>query len=131
VTSLLGRYLLRFVDWLLGRLPGFRDLYQTWKQIAVAPDMNVGMFARVMLIPDESGRARMLGFSTGRPIDGSDDSVCVFVPGSPNPLTGRLYFVRLDACLILPVGAKEALKFVVSGGNYIPPAIGAALGGKV
>ncbi len=130
VTSLVGRFLLRQVDRSLGALPGLRDLYKTWKQIAVTPDMEAGILARVVLIPDESGRMRALGFTSGRPVDGTRDTLCVFVPASPNPLTGRLYFVPAADCITAGVGAKEALKFVVSGGNYIPMAVGTALGGN-
>lgn len=129
VTSLLGRYLLRVTDWGLERLPGFRDLYRTWKQIAVTPDAETGIFAKVVLLPDETGRLRMLGFTSGRPIEGSPDLLCVFVPASPNPMSGRLYFARMKECLFVPTSAKEALKFLVSGGNYVPPALGAAAGG--
>ena len=127
VTSLIGRYLLRAVDWTLNRLPGFKDLYRSWKQIAVSPDVDAGILAKVVLIPDESGKIRMLGFTSGRPIEGSEDTLCVFVPASPNPATGRLYFVRVHKYLFLPVGTKDALKFIVSGGNYVPPSIGVAL----
>jgi uncharacterized membrane protein len=130
VTSLIGRYLLKAVDWTLARLPGLRDLYRTWKQIAVTPDMNTGVFARVVMIPDETGRMRMMGFSSGRPIEGSSDTVCVFVPASPNPTSGRLYFVPIGDCRFLSVGAQEALKFIISGGNYVPDAVGASLAGK-
>ena len=128
VTSLLGRYLLRAVDWTLVRLPGFRDLYRTWKQIALTPDVDAGILAQVVLIPDEAGRLRMLGFTSGRPIEGSTDTLCVFVPASPNPATGRLYFALITDCIFLKdVGTKDALKFIVSGGNYVPPSIGAFL----
>jgi uncharacterized membrane protein len=130
VTSLIGRYLLKAVDWTLNHLPGLRDLYRTWKQIAVTPDMNTGVFARVVMIPDETGRLRMLGFSSGRPIEGSTDMVCVFVPASPNPTSGRLYFVNIADCRFLEVGAQEALKFIISGGNYVPVAVGASLAGR-
>ncbi len=129
VTSLLGRYFLEMTDRALNAVPGMRDLYRTWKQVAVTADVKDGIFAQVVLIPDESGRLRMLGFTSGRPIEGSLDTLCVFVPASPNPTSGRLYFVPRPICLPLPVGAKEALKFIVSGGNYVPPAIGAALSG--
>lgn len=129
VTSLIGRYLLRFVDWTLNHLPGLRDLYRTWKQIAVTSDMDTGIFARVVLIPDETGRMRMMGFTSGRAIEGSTDTVCVFVPASPNPTSGRLYFVALADCLFLAVGAQEALKFIISGGNYVPHTVGASLTG--
>jgi uncharacterized membrane protein len=127
VTSLIGRYLLKVVDWILIHLPGLSDLYRPWKQIAVTPNLNTGVFARVVTIPDETGRLRMLGFSSGRPIDGSADTVCVFVPASPNPTSGRLYFVALTDCRFVGIGAQEALKCIISGGNYIPEAIGASL----
>jgi uncharacterized membrane protein len=128
VTSLIGRYLLRAVDWTLIRLPGFRDLYGTWKQIAVTPDVDAGILAAVVLIPDESGQLRMLGFTSGRPIEHSADMLCVFVPAAPNPASGRLFFARRADCLFLPdVGTKDALKFIVSGGNYVPPSVGAFL----
>jgi uncharacterized membrane protein len=127
VTSLIGRYLLKAVDWLLARLPGLRELYRPWKQIAISPDLNTGIFGRVVMIPDETGRMRMLGFSSGRPIEGTTDVVCVFVPASPNPTSGRLYFVALPECRFLEVGAQEALKFIISGGNYVPPAVGLSL----
>jgi uncharacterized membrane protein len=130
VTSLIGRYLLKVVDWILIHLPGLNDLYRPWKQIAVTPNLDTGVFARVVMIPDETGRMRMLGFSSGRPIDGSTDIVCVFVPASPNPTSGRLYFVSLADCRFVALGAHEALKFIISGGNYIPEAIGASLTGR-
>src|SRR5262245_38160360 len=44
VTSLVGRSLLRLLDWALGRVPGLRDFYRTWKQVAVTPDLNAGVF---------------------------------------------------------------------------------------
>jgi uncharacterized membrane protein len=130
VTSLIGRYMLRAVDWTLNHLPGLRELYRPWKQIAVTPDLNTGVFARVVMIPDETGRMRMLGFTSGRPIEGTGDTLCVFVPASPNPTSGRLYFVPTQECRFLTVGAHEALKFIISGGNYVPEAVGASLAAK-
>jgi uncharacterized membrane protein len=127
VTSLVGRYLLRAFDRVLGRIPGLRDLYRTWKQLLVTPDLNSGMFAKVLLLPDESGQHFLLGFSTGRPISDDGDRLCVFVPNSPNPITGRLYFVSMKRCHILPVSSKDALKTVVSSGNYLPAGFGAPL----
>src|SRR5688572_15561163 len=44
VTSLVGRWLLRLLDWALERVPWLRDFYRTWKQIAVTPDINTGVF---------------------------------------------------------------------------------------
>jgi uncharacterized membrane protein len=127
VTSLIGRQLLHFVDWTLTHLPGVGDLYRSWKQVAVTPDMSIGVFARVVILPDETGRLRMLGFSSGKPLEGTEDTLCVFVPASPNPTSGRIFFVAQADCRFVDIGAQEALKLIISGGNYIPGPLGAAL----
>ena len=127
VTSLVGRYLLRTLNRVLERIPGLRDLYRTWKQLLVTPELNSGMFAKVVLLPDESGQHYLLGFSTGRPIAEGGDRICVFVPNSPNPIAGRLYFTSMKRCHFLLVSSKEALKTVVSSGNYLPAAFGVPL----
>jgi uncharacterized membrane protein len=127
VTSLIGRYLLRTFDYVLERIPGLRDLYRTWKQLLVTPDLDSGMFAKVVLLPDESGQHYLLGFSTGRPIGEDGDRLCVFVPNSPNAITGRLYFASMKRCHFLPVSSKDALKTIVSSGNYLPKGFGVAV----
>jgi uncharacterized membrane protein len=126
VTSLVGKYLLRTFDRVLEGIPGLRDLYRTWKQLLVTPDLDSGMFAKVLLLPDESGQYFLLGFSSGRPIGNDGDRLCVFVPNSPNPISGRLYFVSAKRCRFLDVSSKDALKTVVSSGNYLPAGFGAA-----
>ncbi len=127
VTSLMGRWLLGRADRILERLPGMRDLYRSWKQVLVTPDVSSGIFARTVLVPDESGRLKLFGFSTGRPLEGNADMLCVFLPNSPNPASGRLVFVAMRDCLFLQVSTREALKFVISGGNYVPSSIGTSL----
>jgi uncharacterized membrane protein len=124
---LIGRVLLRIFDRVLARIPGLRDLYRTWKQLLVTPDLDSGMFAKVLLLPDESGQHFLLGFSTGRPLGDDGDRLCVFVPNSPNPISGRLYFVSMKRCHFLPISPKDALKTVVSSGNYLPAAFGLPL----
>ena len=126
VTSLVGRFLLRLVDGLLRRIPGLSALYQSWKQVALTTGGQEGIFAHVVLIPDETGRMQMLGFSSGAGIDGDPGVWCVFVPASPNPTSGRLYFVPATSCRMLDMKPQEALKLLISGGNYVPGAVGRA-----
>lgn len=125
VTSVVGRFVLHVFDGVIRRVPGLRDLYRSWKQVALA-DTQVGIFAHVVLVPDESGHMRVLGFSSGKPIEGDPNTCCVFVPASPNPTSGRLFFVPIDRCLPLDMSPQSALKLLVSGGNFVPAAIGAA-----
>ena len=127
ITSLIGRWVLTWTDVLLAHIPGLRALYQSWKQMAFSPEGDEGIFARVVLIPDETGKLRMMGFSSRKPIDGDPETVCVFVPGSPNPTSGRLYFVAERDCVMLDLPARVALKVLISGGNHVPETIGQQL----
>lgn len=127
VTSLVGRWFLTGADVLLAHIPGLRDLYQSWKQMAFSPEGDEGIFARVVLVPDETGRMSMMGFSTRKPVEGDPETVCVFVPGSPNPTSGRLYFVPARECMVLDLPARAAFKVLISGGNYVPEEIGRQL----
>ena len=126
VNSLIGRWLIGLVDRILSRVPGLRYLYEAWKHISITPGGKEGIFAKVVLVPDETGRMRMLGFSSGEPIAGDPRTTCVFVPASPNPVSGRLYFVRMSDCQVLSDPPEEAFKMLLSTGNYIPPAVAVA-----
>jgi uncharacterized membrane protein len=122
-NSLLGKYLLKIVDAIIMRLPVIRLLYQGWKQIALTPGGTEGTFSRVVLIPDETGTMRLMGFSSGRLVEADDPCYCVFIPSSPNPITGRLYFIRADRCQFIQMTTEEAFKVILSTGNYLPPLV--------
>jgi len=123
-TSLLGRFFLTILDRLLSNVPVLREVYNAWKQILITPGGGSdGIYSRVCLIPDESGHLRQLGFTRAVPIASGSSLVCVYVPGAPNPVTGRLYFVPQEEMQLLDVTTEEAFKFVLSSGNYVPPAI--------
>jgi uncharacterized membrane protein len=127
VTSLVGQFVLGLTDSVLRRLPGLRDLYRSWKQVALTTDAHDGIFAHVVLIPgDGASITRVVGFTSGRPIEGDPTMWCVFVPASPNPTSGRLFFVPSRHCVLVDMRPQEALKLIISGGSYVPAAIGAA-----
>jgi uncharacterized membrane protein len=126
-TTLLGRWVLRRIDHLLSKVPGLKQFYVAWKQIALTPGGTEGTFSRVVLIPDETNATYLLGFSNGRHIPGDELTICVFVPAAPNPVNGRLYFVRRERCQMLDMSAEEAFKIILSTGNYLPPELGSAM----
>ena len=129
VTSVLGQFLLGVFDKVVRRVPGLRDLYRSWKQVALA-DTQVGIFAHVVLVPDDAGRGCVLGFTSGHAIEGDPGLSCVFVPSAPNPTTGKLYFVPTTRCIRLEMSTQEALKVIISGGNYVPAAVGKGTVGR-
>lgn len=125
VTSLVGRWILKLLDRLLSRLPLLKYLYTAWKQISVTPGGTEGMYARVVLVPAE-GDAMQVAFTSGECVPGDAQRCCVFVPNTPNPVTGRLLFVRRDRIQMTSMTAEEAFKFLISTANYIPPEVGSA-----
>lgn len=120
VNSLLGRWLISVVDRVLLRVPVLKELYQAWKHVSVTPGGKEGIFAKVVLVPVETGRARTLGFTSGEPLPGDPTTCCVFVPAAPNPMNGRLYFIPLADVAVLDLSPEEAFKVILSSGNYVP-----------
>ena len=126
VRSIVGKFLIGWVDRILSRIPVLRDAYEAWKHVSITPGGKEGVFAKAALIGTSDG-GRVLGFTSGEAIEGDPNTLCVFVPNAPNPVTGRLYFVARASCVILEgVGMEEAFKSILSTGNYVPPALGAA-----
>src|SRR5687768_12344105 len=125
VTSLLGMFLLRIVDAILSRVPLLKPVYQAWKQVALSP--GEGIFAKVVLVPDETGRMSLVGFSSGQPTSPGGDTLAVFIPAAPNPTNGRLCLVQQAHCRFLGISSEEAFKMILSGGSYIPDGLGTAL----
>ncbi|HEV7301037.1 MAG TPA: DUF502 domain-containing protein [Tepidisphaeraceae bacterium] len=126
VTSFIGKALLNFADRVLSRVPIFKTIYQAWKQISLTAGGREGVFTKVVLVPDETGRTWVMGFTEGTPIANDPAHICVFVPAAPNPMNGRLYFARASECRMTDLTTEEAFKLLLSGGNYVPDEIGLA-----
>lgn len=120
VTSFLGQFVLSLGDRLIQMIPGLNQIYKIWKDVLIVPDK--GMFHQVVVVP-QAGQSGQIGFSSGRSLPGDADSITVFVPNIPNPLSGRLVLVRKDNCILLPISVDEAFKFLLSTGNYTPPGL--------
>jgi uncharacterized membrane protein len=116
---------------LIGRVPGLRELYRAWRQLALRPDARGGdSFSQVVLVPDEGGRGCVLGLTSGFAIAGDPGLLCVYVPASPNPTSGKLHFIPTTRCIRIDMRPRDALRLIVSSGNYVPGAIGAATSGQ-
>ncbi len=124
VTSVMGKWVLRLFDRALSRVPGLSVVYESWKHISLTPSGTEGTFSKVVLVPSEMGL--QLGFSSGMGIAGDENTWVVFVPTAPNPITGRMHFVKRDRIMLLDCSAEEAFKTLLSTGNYVPPMIGAS-----
>ena len=124
VTSVMGRWVLRLFDHALSRVPGLNTLYESWKHVSLTPGGTEGTFSKVVLVPSETGL--QLGFTSGASIAHDPKTWVVFVPSAPNPITGRLHFVKRDRLMLLEMSAEEAFKTILSTGNYVPAMVGDA-----
>ncbi len=119
VTNVVGQWFLRQFDKVLSKVPVLRELYVAWRQVSYAPGGGEGMFAKVALVPcDGAGPARVLGLSDG--VVRADDLVAIFVPNTPNVVTGRLLFVPADRVTYLDVPVEDVFKALISTGNFLP-----------
>lgn len=125
VRSIVGKYLLAAIDALLLKVPVLAEVYKAWKQVSLTPGGSEGMYAKVVLVQLD-GEAWHLAFTSGEPIEGDPETICVFVPTVPNPIAGRLLFVPKARTRPTALSVEEMFKYLLSSGNYVPPEVGAA-----
>ncbi len=118
VSTFLGRWLWTQVDRLFDNLPALGRLYQTLKQIIGYGEGKDAIFHRVVLIRGREPDGSELGLVTNETTDETGTrKLIIFVPGAPNPTTGRL--IVIDAALTIPlsVSVSDALKTLLSVGK--------------
>ena len=121
VSSFLGRWILKLVDSLLESLPALGKLYATVKQILGYGDGENAMFRDVVLVRNELAGSEELGLVTGEVEDAViGRRLIVFVPGSPNPTTGRLILTERDRVRHLDIKVNNAFKTLLSVGTSVP-----------
>ncbi len=134
-TNVAGRFLVRFGERLVARVPVVRTVYGVLKQIFDAVlAQSANAFREVVLIEYPRRGIWVIGFVTSstkgevrRVLD--DEMVNLFLPTTPNPTSGFLLFVPRKDCIPLDMTVEEGVKLVISGGIVSPPA-GAAPAGS-
>jgi uncharacterized membrane protein len=125
-----GAWLFKSSDWVLSRIPLFKIVYNSVKQVSDTLLSSSGeAFSRSVLVPYPHPGVWALGFVTGTPpqvlLDNLADPevmVSVYVPTSPSPASG--YVLMVPEKLLRPSGLSvdEALKYIVSLGVVAPAA---------
>ena len=121
ITSFLGKWVWRGVDALLARLPLLGGLYKTLKQILGYGKGEDAVFKQVVLLESPIAGAQELGLVTNRMVSREGaEQLLVFVPGSPNPTSGKLVMADPKSVRNLDVSVHAALKSLVSAGASTP-----------
>ncbi|MBI5060108.1 DUF502 domain-containing protein [candidate division KSB1 bacterium] len=125
VRRVLGQRLLEMVDWLLGRIPVVRDVYDALRKFTKMLSGDRSGFQRVVAIRFPTDRTWSIGFVTNTsdwqvPAGQSTRMLSVFVPTSPVPTSGFLVMSPAEEVVELPMSVEQAIRLVVSGGTLSP-----------
>ncbi len=129
LASFLGNRMLVVFESVVGRVPGFKQIYPHVKQVTefLFGEQKIE-FSRVVAVPYPRQGIWSLGLVTGtgfRRVSESRKSenreyITVFIPSSPTPVTGYVITVSNAEVIDLPLTIEEALRFTVSGGVIVP-----------
>ncbi len=119
-----GRGLLRGVEWVVRAIPGVRNLYWGARQLAHVFLHREPTFAkgrRMVLVEFPYPGSHVLGILTNEDVAKfserlSPDTVSVYIPTAPNPLSGWVLFVPRTKVSPVDLTAEEALSLILSGG---------------
>lgn len=118
LTTFIGKWLWNLFDRVLNNLPALGKLYQTLKQILGYGEGEEAMFQKTVLIPAQGGSGMEIGLVTNQITlpDGSEHLV-LFIPGSPNPTSGRLVIAHPDQVTSTTIPVNTAFKLLVAAGK--------------
>lgn len=121
--NLIGRQILQFGEYLLGRTPIIRPIYNGLKQIAETLFTQTGStFQQACLIEYPRKGVWSVAFMTPRvhreivERTGGQELVSVFVPMTPNPTSGFLRFLPRSEIVPLEMSMEDATKLIISAG---------------
>lgn len=129
-TNIAGRRILTTLDEVLHRIPLVRSIYSTTKQMSdsILQDGQVN-FQHVVLVEYPRRGLYQIGFLTGRIEGPLQDALAartgerllnVFVPATPNPMSGYLVLLPERDVHVLPMSVQDGLTLVISGGLATP-----------
>lgn len=118
--NVVGKRLLSGLDGLIQRIPGYRTVYATVKQLtdAFSPD-NKSSFKEVVLVEYPRPGSHAIGFRTGTAERGGERLAVVFVPTN-NLYLGEVLFIPEEKVARLDMSVEQAVRVLVSGGIAAP-----------
>jgi len=131
-TSIVGKRLVGYGESLLARVPVFRYIYSSVKQImeAFARPRESG-FIQVVLVEFPKAGMWVIGFVTSESrCESGEMLITVFIPTSPNPTSGYMEIVRERDIVRTNIPIDDALRMVLSAGRVSLKEVAARLGAE-
>ena len=134
-ANLVGRTILSFWERILNRMPVVRSIYKATKQIfQTAFSQSSNNFQHVALVEYPRKGVHVVVF-VARELDSEEIGLLpnrklysCFMPTTPNPTSGFLFFLDHDEVRILDLTVEEGAKLVISAGLVTPKQIHEGLG---
>jgi uncharacterized membrane protein len=132
-ANIVGKSLVGHWESLLERIPFVRSVYSATKSFAEIVFSDSGQaFKKVLLIEYPRKGIYSLAFMTSVGPDEvkhltDEETVCAFVPTTPNPTSGFLVLVPRKDAFELDMEVDQAIKMIVSVGVVVPQWIRADL----
>lgn len=136
--SVVGKRLLDALDRLIQRIPGYRGVYSTIKQLTDAfSPQNTKSFKEVLLVEYPMEGSYALGFRTQTVEEGERRLVVVYIPTNHLYL-GEVIFIPEEKAVRLEMSIEQAVRLLVSAGIAAPRrlrrvegGVGAVVGAEV
>lgn len=136
-ANFIGRALVDRWEYLLGRIPLVRSIYNSVKQVSDTVLASNGQaFREAVLVQYPRPGSWTIAFLTGAPSGEvadklGGDYVSVYVPTTPNPTSGFFLMMPRQDVQVLDMSVDAALKYIVSMGVVAPVSVKAADVGHV
>jgi len=124
--NVMGRQILKGMDWLVKQVPLVRNIYSATRQFIDTFSSAKGSgFHRVVLVQFPHPGFWMIGFVTSEARGEvqshvGESAIAVFLPTTPNPTSGWLVYLPEKDVLPLKMSVDEAFKVIISGGVLTP-----------
>lgn len=128
-ANIIGRTIISYGEYLLGRMPLVRSIYRalkqiletvlaersdTFKKVGLIEYPRRGLWALVFIAKEARGEVRHVTNGDDNP------AIAVFLPTTPNPTSGYLLYVPKEEIIELEMSIEDAAKLVVSAGLVTP-----------
>jgi uncharacterized membrane protein len=124
-TNVFGRRVVRGVDAMMSRAPVIQYVYSGARQVVEAlRSLGQVPFKKVVIVEFPKAGMYSLGFVTGKAVDCmGEKKVPVFIPHTPNPMTGFLVLLCAEDIFDTDLTIENAMRMVLSGGLLTPDTI--------
>lgn len=115
-TTLVGKWAWKRIDQWAARMPIAGRLYVSLKQILGYGSGEDAVFKDVVMVRSTIDQAEEVGLVTGKTKGEEGERLVVFIPGSPNPTSGRLVVVAAENVKRSDLPVHDALRLLVTLG---------------